>query len=87
MFRKTMIAVAAAATMALSIGATTSTAEAGVKIYLGAPSFVVGGHEGYYQEAGYYNHQHCKWKRVWYNGYWKRVKVCFNHRHYQNNGY
>ena len=73
MFRKTLIAVAAAATLALGVGATASTAEAGVKIYLGTP--YVSHFNGYYQDAGYYTTV-CKWKRVWYHGYWKKVKVC-----------
>ena len=82
MFRKTMIAVAAAATLALGVGGAATGAQAGVKIYIGAPV-----HAYSYQTVGYYIHRHCKWKRVWYNGYWKRVKVCFNHKHYNDNSY
>jgi hypothetical protein len=74
MIRKTLIAVAAAATLALSMGAATAPAQAGVKIYFGAPF-------GGYYNAGYYNggHRapyHCHWKKVWRYDHWVSVKRC-----------
>jgi hypothetical protein len=51
MIRKTLIAIAAAATLALGVGATTAPAEAGVKLYFGTPYY------GYYG-PGYYGHRY-----------------------------
>jgi hypothetical protein len=81
MIRKTLIAAAAAATLALGFGAATAPAQAGVHLYIN------GGHHGYsnpgYETVGY--RVVCRWKKVYQYGYWKRVKVC--KRVYYNDGY
>ncbi len=79
MIRKTLIAAAAAATLALGMGAAVSTAEAG---YYGKPAY-----NGNYEPVGYYFHKHCKWKKVYQYGYWKKVKVCWKHKHYDQYSY
>jgi hypothetical protein len=76
MIRKTLIAAAAVATLALGMGAAVSTAEAG---YYAKPAYTDS-----YEPVGYYYHKHCKWVKVWYHGYWKNVKKCWNHKHYDS---
>jgi hypothetical protein len=79
MFRKTLLAIAAAATMAIGLGVATAPAEAGHRrahfgIYIGAPSI------GYYHNRGH-RHGHCHVRKIRSHGYWKRVRTCHGHRH------
>ncbi len=79
MFRKTLIAIAAAATMAIGLGAATAPAEAShrrahIGIYIGTPSF------GYHNFRGH-RHGHCHVKRIRRHGHWARVRSCHGHRH------
>jgi hypothetical protein len=87
MFRKTLLAVAAAATLALGVGGATAPAEAKVHIYLGAP--FVGFYSPHYHQPYYdpyyepyypvYHRRapyHCHWRRVYRHGYVVRVKRC-----------
>jgi hypothetical protein len=73
MIRKTLIAIAAAATMAVGLGAATAPAEAGHRrphfgIYFGTPSY------GYnHRRAAPY---HCHIRKVWRNGHRARVRRC-----------
>jgi hypothetical protein len=79
MFRKTLIAIAAAATLAIGLGAATAPAEAGhrrahIGIYIGAP-FI-----GFHHSRGH-RHGHCHVRKVWRHGHWARVRTCHSHRH------
>jgi hypothetical protein len=73
MVRKTFIAMTAAATLALSLGTAPAFAGAGTGFGLGNPQIAV-------EDSNIQNVSHwvtkCRWKRVWKNGYWQRVKVC-----------
>jgi hypothetical protein len=80
MFRKSLIAIAAAATLAFGMGGATAPAEAGVRIYIGTPGFYYGGY-GHRRYHGY-GHRHCKWVRVWHHGHWRNVRKCWRHSHY-----
>ena len=76
MIRKTLIAIAAAATLAVGLGAATAPAEAGHRrahggIYIGLPYIGFYGHRTY---------RHCHIVRVKKHYGWKRIKRC--HRHY-----
>jgi hypothetical protein len=79
MIRKTLIAIAAAATLALGLGATTDSAEAGhrrshIGIYIGVPYIGVHHYRGH-------RHHHCHVRKVWRNGHRVRVRTCHGHRH------
>jgi hypothetical protein len=74
MIRKTLIAVAAAATMALGMGAATAPAEAGVKVYIGTP--YIGYHNYKYKKRYHRAPYHCHKRVVWKYGYKKVVKTC-----------
>jgi hypothetical protein len=80
MFRKTLLAIAAAATMAIGLGAATAPAEAGhrhrphIGIYFGTP------YVGYYNTR-VYRRAHCHVRKVRHHGYWKRIKTCHRHRY------
>jgi hypothetical protein len=79
MFRKTLLAIAAAATLALGLGSATAPAEAGhrrahIGIYIGTP------YVGFYHHRGH-RHGHCHIVRVKKHHGWKRVKSCHSHRH------
>jgi hypothetical protein len=88
MIRKTLIAVAAAATIALGFGAATTPAEARVHIYFGTP--YVGFYQPHYYQPYYHSHYRyrhharyhtvCRYKRVYRYGYYTKVKKC--HREY-----
>lgn len=84
MFRKTLIAIAAAGSMALGLGVATAPAEAKVNVWVG-----IGG--PYY--GGYYHHHrghwHCHYKKVkvWNKHHTKKIWVtkkthCHRHRYY-----
>jgi hypothetical protein len=78
MFGKTFIAIAAAAILAIGLGAATAPAEAGHRrahfgIYIGTP------YVGFYHHRRHrIGHCHVFKVRTYYG--WKRVKRC--HRHY-----
>lgn len=79
MFRKTLIAIAAAATLAIGLGAATAPAEAGhrrahIGIYFGTP------YVGLYHHRGYRKY-HCHVRKVRTHYGWKRVKTCHSRRH------
>ena len=71
MFRKALIAISAASAIALGVSGGLSTADAGVRVYLGNPGFYYSHHRGY---------RHCHRYRVWYHHHWVWKKRC--HRHY-----
>jgi hypothetical protein len=75
MFRKTLIAIAAAGTLALGIGASTAPAEAKVNVYIGVgtPGFYPGYHHHWH--GGKYWHCHYKKVKVWSNKKHKWVWV------------
>jgi hypothetical protein len=72
MLRKTLMAVAAAASMALALGTATVPAQAGVPSYIN-PGLTTGYDKGYDVAS---HKVVCRWKKVWRYGYWQRVKVC-----------
>jgi hypothetical protein len=77
MFRKTLIAIAAAATLAVGMVAATAPAEAGhrrhhIGVYLGLP--FVGVYHGHRR-----HNVHCHTRKVRHHGHWKRVRVCHQH--------
>jgi hypothetical protein len=79
MIRKTLIAIAAVATMAIGLGAATAPAEAGhrrshIGIYIGAP------YVGFYHNRGH-RHGHCHIRKIKRHGHWNRVRTCHSHRH------
>ena len=80
MFRKSLIAIAAAAALTFGIGAPSAPAEAGVTIQIGTPGFYYGGGHRYRHHG--YRHRHCKWVRVWKHGHLYKVRSCYRHRHY-----
>jgi hypothetical protein len=72
MIRKTLIAAAAAVTLALGVGGATAPAEAGVKVYIGLPYVYHTSHRRHHARAPY----HCHVRKVWRYGHWVRVKTC-----------
>lgn len=73
MIRKTLIAAAAAATLALGLGGATAPAQAAkFGIYVEVPGFH--GYRGH-------RHWHCHVRKVWRHGHWRWVKRCHGHRH------
>jgi hypothetical protein len=83
MFRKTMIAIVAAGSMALGLGAATAPAEAKVHVWVGVtPGW------GYYGHHHHRGHWHCHYKKVkvWNKHHTKKIwvtkKSCHRHRYY-----
>jgi hypothetical protein len=78
MFRKTLLAIAAAATMAVGIAATTAPAEARHRHHhFGGVFITIGGFH-----HGGHRHGHCHRAKVWHNHHWVWVKKCHSHRHH-----
>lgn len=77
MIRKTLIALAAAGTLALGMTSLSNTASANIVISIGG-----GYHHGFYH--GWRPHCIIRTVRVWrhHHWVWKKVRVCHRHHHY-----
>ena len=80
MFRKTVIALTTAATLALGLGTAASTANANHRHhgFNGGVVIVIGGNH-------WHSKWHCHWVKVKSHGHWIKVKRCHSHRHDHRN--
>lgn len=80
--RKTLIALAAVASLAGGLSAATAPAEAKVHVFFGFGS--PGYYPGYYQPDYYYAYHRphfwhpvkCRWVKVWHHHRWVKVRKC-----------
>jgi hypothetical protein len=89
MLKKTLIAIAAAGTLALGLGGTTTPAEARHKsghITLCIGDCFYGDRYGH-RYSSRHNHRHCHLIKVKKHGRWIKVRDCHRHRHGRGHHY